>query len=349
MTFIMFTLLISYYLRHKFLLMHTLIYSVHPYEQPFLEAAKGLHTLAYTDKKLNLDTASLARGYEAVAIFTSDDASAPVLEKLHALGVRQVALRSVGFDHVDLHQAKLLGMQVANVPEYSPYSVAEHAVALLMASNRKLAESRLLMQLQDFRLDNLTGFDIHGKTVGIVGTGKIGMAFASIMHGFGANILACDPVQNPSAPALGIYYVSFEKLLQESDVISIHCPLNANTRHLFSREAFMRLKPACTLINTSRGAICDTEALLNALENGKLGAACLDVYEGEKELFFHDHRTAIIKDQLFTRLRALRNVTLTGHQAFLTREALTGIAGTTIQNLDAWERGGKSPNTVAAV
>jgi D-lactate dehydrogenase len=326
--------------------MDTLVYSTHPYEQPFLEAARGTHTLAYTDKKLSLDTATLARGYQAVAIFTSDDAGAAVLEKLHTLGVRHVALRSAGFDHVDLLKARLLDMRVANVPEYSPYSVAEHAVALLMASNRKLLQSQQLMQLQDFRLDNLTGFDVHGKTVGIVGTGKIGMAFARIMRGFGARLLAFDPVQNPEGLALGIEYVPFEKLLGESNIISIHCPLNAGTRHLFSRAVFSHIKAGCTLINTSRGGIVDTEALLLALELGQLGAACLDVYEGEKALFFTDHRSTIIKDPLFIRLRALRNVIITGHQGFLTREALSGIAATTVQNLDAWQRGEESANAL---
>jgi D-lactate dehydrogenase len=328
--------------------MRVMVYSSHAYETPFLEAAKGNHEMIFTSRRLTAETASLAAGCQAVAIFTSDDADATVLDKLYLCGVRYVALRSAGFDHVDLAKAKSLGMRVANVPEYSPYSVAEHAVTLLMALNRKLTESRLLMQLQDYRLDTLTGFDVHGKTVGIIGTGKIGMAFARIMNGYGAHLLAFDPVINPDATNLGIRYVLFEKLLQQSDIISIHCPLNEHTKYLFSEDAFANIKSGCFLINTARGGIIQTSALIQALEAGKLGGACLDVYEQEKAIFMQDLRQSVIKDPLYVRLRSLKNVIITGHQGFLTREALTGIAGTTMQNLDAWQQGHESPNTLVS-
>ncbi|HEY9048866.1 MAG TPA: 2-hydroxyacid dehydrogenase [Ohtaekwangia sp.] len=319
--------------------MRVLIYSSHPYERPFLEKEAGQHDLAYTEQRLSLQTAQLAEGFEAIAIFTADDASAPVLQKLAAMNIRYIALRSVGYDHVDLTKAHALGIHIANVPEYSPYSVAEHAVALLMALNRKIAESRLLIQLQDYRLDILTGFDIHGKTVGIVGTGKIGMAFASIMKGFGAHILAFDPIENPEASSLGIRYVPFDILLKECDIISLHCPLNEHTKYLFSRDAFSKIKPGCILINTARGAIVQTEALLDALDQNQIGGACLDVYEREKAIFFQDLRGKIIKDTQYTHLLSMKNVLITGHQAFLTKEALTGIARTTLQTIASWAKG----------
>ncbi|WP_333820738.1 2-hydroxyacid dehydrogenase [Ohtaekwangia sp.] len=324
--------------------MRVFIYSAHPYEQPFLEKEACQHEIVYTNQRLSLETASRAAGFEAIAIFTADDASAPVLEKLAAVGVRYIALRSVGHDHVDLAKAQALGIHIANVPEYSPYAVAEHAVAMLMVLNRKITESRLLLQLQDYRLDLLTGFDVHGKIVGIVGTGKIGMAFASIMHGFGAHILAFDPVQNPDASALQISYVPFDTLLQQSDIISIHCPLNEHTKYLFSWTAFNNMKPECILINTARGGVIHTKALLHALENDCISGACLDVYEHEKGIFFQDLRGQTMHDTLYTRLLALKKVLITGHQAFLTREALTGIARTTMQTIACWESGSPVPS-----
>jgi D-lactate dehydrogenase len=328
-----------------YILMKVFVYSAHPYDQPALqEAASGKHELLFTDQKLRGGTAHLAIGCQAVSIFTSDDASSLVLEKLYAFGIRYIALRSVGFDHVDLNKAAALGIRVANVPEYSPYSVAEHAVAMLMAMNRKIVESQLLMHLQDFRLDTLKGYDIHDKTVGIIGTGKIGMAFARIMHGFGTTLIGVDPVPNPDAIALGLEYVSLEELLQRSNIISLHCPLNRQTKYLLAKQQFDQMKKGCVLINTSRGGLVKTEDLLTALENKTLGAACLDVYENEKGLFFEDHRRSILKDFQFTRLRSFTNVLITGHQAFLTEEAVNGIADTTISNLDYWQRQEDSPN-----
>jgi D-lactate dehydrogenase len=320
-------------------------FSVRNYEKSFLlEAMKGKHELTIHSEKLNKETAQLAKGAEAVAIFTSDDAHEEVLKELAQLDVRYLALRSVGFDHVDLKTAKVLGIKVANVPAYSPYAVAEHAVALLLAFNRKLIQGQTFIQQQDFRLDSLVGFDIHGKTVGVIGTGKIGMAFAKIMNGFGAKVLAYDPVQNLDAVVSGVNYVSFDYLLQHSDIISLHCPLNPSTKYLISRSQFNLMKKNCIIINTSRGGLINTHDLIDALGNSTISGACLDVYENEKGIFFEDRRNVVLTDALFNKLRILPNVLMTGHQAFLTNEALTGIAKTTVQNLDDWQQEQKCKN-----
>lgn len=329
--------------------MKTIFYSTHAFDQPFFEAAmpEG-HTFTFVEEALNLSTAQRATGYEAVALFSNDDASAPVLEALASLGVRYIPLRTVGYDHVDLTAAARLGLRVANVPEYSPYAIAEHGVAMLMMLNRKLYEAQLLLQMQDFRLDSLVGFDLYQKTVGVVGTGKIGFAFARIMHGFGCRLLAYDPQPNPKAEQIGMRYVSLDTLLAESDVVSLNCPLNAHTRNLLDTPQFARMKKGAILINTARGGVVSTEALLEALETGHLGGACLDVYDREKGLFFYDHRTTTLTDQNYARLRSFKNVLITGHQAFLTREALQGITDATMRNLSEWGQKGIATNEVAA-
>lgn len=327
--------------------MKTLVYSSHSYDKASLKNIIGeRHELVFTEQKLGPQTGLLSKGFQAVSLFTSDSANCDVLTELKKYGIKYIALRSVGHDHVDLRKAAELKIVVANVPEYSPYSIAEHAVALLLAVNRKLIQSRLLMALQDFRLDLLMGFDIHGKTVGVIGTGKIGIAFARIMKGFGATVIACDPLKNAEAEAIGIEYVDIDRLLTSSDVISIHCPLNENTRGLISKDQFARMKKECILINTSRGGVVDTVELINAIESNKIAGACLDVYEKEKGLFFEDHTRSVLRDALFPRLLSFPNVIVTGHQAFLTREALNGIATTTLKNLDSWAAGKSSPNTL---
>lgn len=331
------------------IVMKVISYSTKVYDRKYLsQAAAGKHDFVFSDKRLTLETAFLAEGCEAVTLFTSDIASGEVLQSLSAIGVKYVALRSAGYDHADLSIAGKLGIRIANVPEYSPYSIAEHAVAMLMAANRKLIESQLLLQLHDFRLDTLVGFDVHGKTVGVVGTGKIGIAFAKIMIGFGAVVLATDPVRNPDVEKLGIKYVPFENLVETSDIISIHCPLNTSTRDLFAAAQFAGMKKGITLINTSRGGIVSTRDLLEAIEKGIIGYACLDVYDKEKGMFFEDHRDTVLTDPEFARLRSYKNVLITGHQSFLTHEALTGIAETTISNIDFWGQGLKSPNELHA-
>lgn len=325
--------------------MKVLAYSIHGFDRPTLElAANNKHDLVCTTEQLNSNTVNLSAGFDAVALFTSDNAGAEVLEQLGKRRVKFIALRSVGYEHVDLAAAKSLGIKVANVPEYSPYAIAEHAVALLLALNRKLYASQLLMQMQDFRLDSLVGFDLHGKTVGIIGTGRIGFAFAKIMHGFGCSLLGFDPIEDPSAQNIQLRYCSLDELLEKSDVVSLNCPLNENTKHLISNKQFEKMKDGAILVNTARGGIVNTEALIQNLESGKISGACLDVYEYEKGLFFNDHRTTILKDPLYSRLRSFPNVIITGHQAFLTHEALNGIAKVTIQNIDEWEMKGNCRN-----
>ncbi|MFN4079310.1 MAG: 2-hydroxyacid dehydrogenase [Saprospiraceae bacterium] len=326
--------------------MRTFVFSSHPFDQPFLEKAAAAANLdfTFTERSLNLNSVDWGAGYDYLSLFSNDDASAPVLARLAGAGIKGLALRSVGYDHVDLGAAKALGIKVANVPEYSPYAIAEHAVAMLMALNRKLHEAEMLIHMQDFRLDTLVGFDLHGKTVGIVGTGKIGMAFARIMHGFGCRLLGFDPAPHPQAGEVNMAYVSLNELLAQSEVVALNCPLNEHTLRMIGRPQFAAMKPGAILINTARGAVIDTDALIEHLESGHLGGACLDVYEREKGLFFFDWRDRIIRDSVYVRLRGFKNVLITGHQAFLTREALRGIAETTAMNIACWAKGDKSPN-----
>lgn len=326
--------------------MKTLIYSIHGFDKSFLEKeAEGKHELSYTEERLNASTAHLAKGFEAIAVFSSDIASAEVLEQLKELGVKYIATRSVGYDHIDLEKAKELGIKVANVPSYSPYAIAEHAVTLLMTLNRKIRLGQTLMQQNDFRLDQLVGFDLHGKTVGIVGTGKIGEAFARIMHGFECKLIAYDIQQNKELiQATGIQYVSLEELCKIADVISVSCPLNKATKYLFNKTIFAQMKKGVVFINTARGGIVNTTDLLDALDSGIIASAGIDVYENEKPIFFNDLTRGMVADELFERLRKHPNVLVTGHQAFLTNEALQGIAGTTVSNLTEWEQEGFSEN-----
>lgn len=325
--------------------MKVLCYSLKPFERPgMVQANHRKHELIFSEQSLSLGSVGLAEGCEAVSVFTNDEVSGDVLKALHRLGVGYVATRSAGYNHIDLTTARRLNMRVANVPAYSPNAVAEHAVALLLALNRRIVESQALMNMQDFRLDMLTGFNIHGKTVGIIGTGQIGMAFARIMYGFGARLLGFDPQPNSEADSLGLTYVSLDDLLRQSDIISIHCPLNEHTRYMIDEPQFAIMKQGVYLINTARGAIVRTSALIRHLASGKIGGACLDVFEREAGLFFFDHRHTILQDEEFIRLRSFRNVLITGHQGFLTVEALRNIADTTIANLDAWEQHGHSPN-----
>lgn len=328
--------------------MKTLVYSTFGFDKPFLEKADhGNHELVFTEKTLNENTVKLAKGFDAVSIFTSDDASASVLEKLYGGGVMYIALRCVGHDHVDMVMAHSLGIKVANVPSYSPYAVAEHATALLLAVNRKLTIGQKLMKMGDYRLDHLVGFDLHGKTVGIIGTGRIGSAFAKIMHGFGCKLLAYDIVENKELMLqTDISYVTLEDLCKNSDVISVHCPLNSETKYMFNKTTFSLMKKGMTFINTARGSIVNTIDLIEALNKETIIAAGLDVYEHERPIFFHDHIGSQINDELFGKLRSYPNVLITGHQGFLTNEALQGIANATIANLNAWAYNGISVNEI---
>ncbi|KAA3437133.1 2-hydroxyacid dehydrogenase [Rufibacter hautae] len=328
--------------------MRITVYSAHPFEQNFLaKANKQKHQLKFVNKTLTLETAQKAVGSQAIALFTSDNASAEVLEYLHNLGVRYVALRSAGFDYVDLQKAKELGMLVARVPAYSPYAIAEHTAALLLALNRHLILAHQRIEQNNFCLDNLIGFDLNGKTVGIIGLGKIGAVFARIMHGFGCRILLYDVVE-PAPQGFPIESVSFDTLLRESDIISLHAPLNAATHYMINAETLAKTKEGVLLLNTSRGGLVNTADLIQALQNGQVSAAGLDVYENERHLFFQDLSDQPLTDELFAQLKALPNVLITGHQAFLTQTALTNIADTTLHNLTCFETGSACENLLFA-
>jgi D-lactate dehydrogenase len=326
--------------------MKIFVYSARDYEKSFLEkASQNKHVLEYTSSALDASTAQLSKGFSAIMLFTSDDASEEVLEKLYENGIRFIALRSVGHDHINLEKVKQLGIIVANVPAYSPNAVAEHAVALLMALNRKIILGHQLMKKKDFRLDELIGFDLNGKTVGVVGTGKIGSVFATIMKGFGCNLIGYDEYENINLiQQTQIKYKTLEELCKESDIISLHCPLTPETKYLFNKNTFSIMKKGVFFINTARGSIVNTVDLIEALENNIVAAAGLDVYENEKNIFFKNHLYKLIDDEIFNKLCTFTNVIITGHQGFLTNEALSGIAKTTFENINNWERIGKSNN-----
>ncbi|QLL11879.1 2-hydroxyacid dehydrogenase [Pseudomonas chlororaphis] len=321
--------------------MRTILFSSQNYDRDsFLgaELPPGLE-LQFQAARLSLDTAALAEHHEVACAFINDDLSAPVLEQLAAGGTRLIALRSAGYNHVDLAAAKRLGLSVVRVPAYSPHAVAEHAVALILALNRRLHRAYNRTREGDFSLHGLTGFDLVGKTVGIVGTGQIGATFARIMAGFGCQLLAHDPFPNPEVEALGARYLSLPELLAQAQIISLHCPLTADSKHLINRQSLARMQSGAMLINTGRGGLVDTPALIEALKNGQLGYLGLDVYEEEAQLFFEDRSDLPLQDDVLARLLTFPNVIVTAHQAFLTREALAAIADTTLHNIAAWAAG----------
>jgi len=321
--------------------MRVAMFSIHPYEIPFLDRANEQvrHDLIYLTPSLSESTAALAQGYEGVSLFVGDDASAGVLRALHAGGTRVLALRSAGFNHVDIEEADRLGITVLRVPAYSPHAVAEHAVALMMVLNRKLHRAFNRTREQNFELTGLMGFDMHAKTAGIIGTGKIGEVLCRILLGFGCRVLASDPARNPACEEMGVEYVELDELYARSDIISLNCPLTPATKHLINAKALEMMKPGVMLINTSRGGVIDTRALIGALKNGTIGSVGLDVYEEEGDLFFHDLSDRVIQDDIFVRLITFPNVLITAHQGFLTREACTAIAETTIANLSDFAAG----------
>ncbi len=318
--------------------MRIAVFNTKPYDQRFLEAANADHgfELVFLEAHLSPRTATLAQGCEAICTFVNDPLPAATLEVLHGLGVRLIALRCAGFNQVDLKAAERLGMTVARVPAYSPFAVAEHTVALILTLNRCIHRAYNRVREGNFQLEGLLGFDVHGKTIGVIGTGKIGAIFARLMRGFGTQVLAYDPYPNPD---LEVQYVSLEELLGQSDVVSLHCPLTPATRHLMDFTRLMLLKRGAMLVNTSRGALIDTPAAIDALKSGQIGALALDVYEEEGDLFFENLSNAVIQDDVFSRLLTFPNVLITGHQAFFTREALENIARTTLQNIAAFSSG----------
>jgi D-lactate dehydrogenase len=321
--------------------MKVAFFSAKGYDRGSFEAVNGGvgHELVFFEPHLNAQTAALAAGSGAVCAFVNDHLDAPALDALSRMGVRLIALRSAGFNNVDLQRAEQLGLVVARVPAYSPHAVAEHAAALVLALDRKLTRAYSRVRDGNFALDGLCGFDVHGRTVGIVGTGRIGAVFARIMHGFGCRLLAFDQHQNSDCLALGVQYVELATLFAEADIISLHAPLTTATHHIIDKDAVRRMKPRVMIINTGRGALVDTQAVIDGLKSGHIGFLGLDVYEEEEQLFFEDRSGQIIQDDVFMRLLTFPNVIVTAHQAFFTEEALRNIAETTLSNITAFETG----------
>lgn len=328
--------------------MRVAVFSAKPYDERFLDHARGEHDLVYMEARLGPQTASLADGFPAVCVFVNDVVDSAVLASLAAGSTRLVATRSAGFNHIDLVAADRLGITVARVPAYSPNAVAEHTVALILTLDRKIHRAHNRVREGNFALDGLLGFDLASRTVGIIGTGRIGLRTAAILAGFGCRLLGYDPRPATEAEALGMRYVTLDELLAASDIVSLHLPLTPETHHLIDSEALAAMRPGAMLINTSRGALVDTAAAIEALKSGHLGYLGLDVYEEEADLFFEDLSNQVITDDVFSRLLTFPNVVITGHQAFFTAEALQAIAETTVANMDAFAAGRRSGNEVSA-
>ncbi len=329
--------------------MRIAVFSTKPYDRTFLSEANAAdgHRLRFLEARLSAETVSLAAGEEAVCAFVNDDLGAANLEALKKGGVRIVALRSAGFNNVDLAAAKALGLTIARVPAYSPHAVAEHTIALILTLNRQIHRAYNRVREGNFTLDGLLGFDLCGKTAGVVGTGKIGEVVVRILTGFGCRVLAHDAGPSPACEAMGAAYVSRDELIASSDIITLHCPLTPQTHHMIDADAIARMRRGVMLINTSRGAVVDTRAVLRGLKDGVVGSLGLDVYEEEADLFFEDLSNRFIDDDVFARLLTFPNVLITGHQAFFTREALGAIARTTIANVTAFERTGRATHEVS--
>lgn len=323
--------------------MRIAVYSSKSYDRDYLNRANadGRHDFVYLESRLDHDSARAARGFPALCLFVNDSADAAVLEQLAADGLRLIVLRCAGFNNVDLEAAERLGIRVARVPEYSPHAVAEHTMALILALNRKIHRAYNRVREGNFALQGLLGVDLHQRPVGLVGTGKIGACLARILLGFGCQVLAFDPQPDPRLAAAGVRYLALDTLLPAVDILSLHCPLTPATHHLINGDALARMRRGAMLVNTSRGAVIDTRAAIKALKSGQLGSLALDVYEEEGDLFFRDLSERAIADDVFARLLTFPNVLITGHQGFFTHEALTAIAETTLDNLDAFAATGE--------
>jgi D-lactate dehydrogenase len=324
-------------------------YSTQPYDKESfdLHSRQFAFTLEYHEASLNEANARLARDAQAICVFVNDKVTANVVDQLATMDVRIIALRCAGFNNVDLKAASHYKIKVVRVPAYSPYAVAEHAVAMILTLNRKTHKAFNRIREQNFSLTGLMGFDLYGKTVGVVGTGNIGKVFCNIMLGFGCRVVACDLNENEQLTAAGVSYVSLESLLSQSDVISLHCPLNEQTQYIIGGESIPLMKKGVMLINTSRGALVDTKNVIKALKSGHIGALGIDVYEQEETLFFRNLSENIIEDDTIARLTTFPNVLITAHQGFFTREAMDQIAHTTLSNLQAFERGNQLVNEVS--
>lgn len=329
--------------------MRVAVFSTKPYDRQFFESTntqQARHELAFLEPRLTLQTCRLAHGFPAVCAFVNDQLDEPVLKELTAGGTRLLALRCAGFNHVDLAAAAKLSLPVVRVPAYSPHAVAEHTVGLILALDRKLHRAHARVREGNFALDGLLGFDLFGRAVGVVGTGKIGSLVARIMSGFGCQILAHDRTPDAQVSALGARYVDLDELFRLSDIVTLHCPLLPATRHMVNERTLGLMKPGGMLINTSRGALVDTRAVIQSLKDRHLGHLGLDVYEEEADLFFEDLSSAVIRDDVFARLQTFPNVLITGHQAFFTSNALESIARQTLDNISEFERGAALTNAV---
>ena len=320
--------------------MKVAVFSAKKYDREFLGAANASgHELHFLEPNLNEETVGLATGFDAVCVFVNDQVNAAVIARLHSLGVRLIALRCAGYNNVDLSAATERGVTVVRVPAYSPYAVAEHTIALMLALNRNLHRAYNRVREGNFALDGLLGFDMHGKTAGLIGTGQIGTVVAQILTGFGCPTVAFDPFPNATCQSIGVQYVELDELYARSDIISLHCPLTPENKYIISEAAIGGMNNGVMLINTSRGALLDTVAIIEGLKSGKIGYLALDVYEEEEQIFFEDRSGLILSDDVFARLLTFPNVIITGHQAFFTREALLNIAATTIENITKFKNG----------
>lgn len=320
-------------------------FSTKSYDKEYLsKAIHAPHSIVFFEESLNPNTVGLLTGFDGICVFVNDKLDNNLLQQIASAGIKAIFLRCAGFNNVAISTATSLGIKVYRVPAYSPYAVAEHAVALVLTLNRKTHKAYNRVKEYNFSIERLHGFDVHGKTVGVIGTGTIGLVFAKIMLGFGCKVIAFDPTESDDAKQLGIQYVALEDVLKQADILSLHCPLNQHTRHMISTKEFSIMKHGVMLINTSRGALIDTKEAIEALKTGALGYLGIDVYEEEEKLFFHDFSESIISDDILMRLMTFPNVLITSHQAFFTHEALTQIAETTYQNMLDFTHGTSSTN-----
>ena len=326
------------------------VFSTKPYDRSFFQAAnvQAGHELVFFEPRLTDQTCPLAAGFPAVCAFVNDTLDAHVLLSLMKQGTRLIALRSAGFNHVDLEVADHVGLTVTRVPAYSPHAVAEHTLALILALDRKIHKAYNRVREGNFALEGLMGLELYGRTAGVIGTGKIGAIVARILLGFGCKVLAYDVFQNPELQAAGASYVPLDDLFRQSDIITLHCPLQPETYHLISEDSLALMKRGVMLVNTSRGPLLDSQAAVRALKSGKLSALGLDVYEEEGDLFFEDLSNRVIQDDVFSRMLTFPNVIITGHQAFFTQRALEAIAQETLANITAFEKGEPPPGRITA-
>ena len=323
------------------------VFSSKPYDQKSFNAAVPEHIeLTYFETRLTQQSVNLAKGFDAICAFVNDELNAEILNQLNNMSIKGIALRCAGFNNVDMASYQSMPIRAARVPAYSPEAVAEHTIAMMMTLNRKLHKAYNRTKEDNFSLDGLLGFNIHQKTVGLIGTGKIGLATARIFKGFGAKVIAYDPMPSKVAQEIGFEYVELDQLLAGSDIISLHSPLNDATHHIIDSQAISKMKQGVMLINTSRGGLVDTHAVITALKSGQIGNLALDVYEQESELFFEDHSANVVQDDVFQRLLTFPNVLITGHQGFFTAEALHQIATTTMYNLQCFANAAHCDNEI---